>query len=85
MNNQRLVERRDTDEPSGRTAQDIDRFEDEGGPGPEDTRSQRRGDAPEIARPELPLSAACPTCDGTERISEHNRPSGRALPPTRAE
>jgi hypothetical protein len=70
MNNQYWVDRRSTDEVTKRTPHDIDRFEHEGGPGPDDTRQQRRDDPPvvptEIAQPELPLAVACPRCDGKD-------------------
>ena len=70
MNNQSSAERRSTDAVSKRIPQDIDRFENEGGPGPEDTRHQRPDDAPvvpmEVAQPELPLPIACPKCGGEE-------------------
>ena len=63
MTNQNWVDRRLTDEVTKRTPQDIDRFEDEGGPGPQDTRNQRRDDLTETAPPELPRHFACPKCD----------------------
>ncbi len=66
MNNQNWVERRITDEAAKRAPQDIDRFEDEGGPGPEDTRQQRPNDPPERVQPELPRPSACPSCDGND-------------------
>ena len=66
MNNQNWVDRRITDEAAKRTPQDIDRFEDEGGPGPQDTRNLRRDDLTETAQPELPRPSACPSCDGND-------------------
>ena len=63
MTNQNWVDRRLTDEATKRTPQDIDRFEDEGGPGPQDTRNLRRDDLTETAPPELPRPVACPKCD----------------------
>lgn len=68
MKNHSCVELRLTDEVTNPTPLDVDRFEDEGGPDPEDTRHQRRVDPTvvptEIDQPELPLPVACPSCDG---------------------
>ena len=70
MSNQNWDERQFADEATKRTPQAIDRFEDEGGPGPKDTRNQRRDDPPgiptKIAPPELPLAVASPSCDGKD-------------------
>jgi len=66
MNEQNWVERRITDEATKRAPQDIDRFEDGGGPGQQDTHNQRRDVPTEIAQPEMPQPVACPRCDGTE-------------------
>src|SRR5258707_14247241 len=70
INNHYRVERRDSDEVTKRTPQDIDRFEDEGGPGSEDARHQSRDNPPVvpqgIIQPELPLPVACPRCDGKD-------------------
>jgi hypothetical protein len=66
MNNQNWVERRITDEAAKLAPQDIDRFEDEGGPGPEDTRQQHPNDPPESVQPESPRPSACPSCDGND-------------------
>ena len=70
MNNQSAVERRFTDAATKPIPQEIDRFEDEGGPGPADTRQQRPDDAPvvpmEVVQSEMPLPVACPTCGGED-------------------
>jgi len=66
MNTHYRVDRRGNDEVTKRTPHDIDRFEDEGGPGPEDIRHQRRENPSEVAQPKVPLSVACPRCDGKE-------------------
>jgi hypothetical protein len=66
MNNQYFGDPQFTDEITKRTPHDIDRFEDEGGPGPEATRHQRRENPTEVAQPEVPLPVECPRCDGKE-------------------
>ena len=70
MNSQFLAQRRITDAASKCIPQDIDRFENEGGPGPEDTRQQRPDAAPvvpmEVAQLELPQPIAGPKCGGEE-------------------
>ena len=70
MNNHYRDERRDSDEATKRTPHDIDRFEDEGGPGPEDTRHQQHDGPPvvpkEIVQPELPLPVASARSDGKD-------------------
>ena len=67
MNNQNWLERRASDEAAKRTSQDIDRFEDEGGPGPQDTPNQRRDVPTEISQLELARPIASPTHDeGTD-------------------
>jgi hypothetical protein len=70
MNNQSSAEPLFTDAVTKRVPQDIDRFEDEGGPGPEDTRHPRPDNPPivpmEVVQPELPLSIACPKCGGED-------------------
>jgi hypothetical protein len=66
MNNDNWVERRITDEAAKRAPQDVDRFENEGGPGPEDNPKERRADATGIVQPELPRPVASPRCDGTD-------------------
>lgn len=53
MNNERRPGLRSTDPGGNRDSRALDRFEDEGGPGPEDTRDQRR-DAPPSAPTEAP-------------------------------
>ena len=84
MNNQYWAERRMIDAATKRNPQDIDRFEDEGGPGPEDTRHQRPDDAPvvpmEAAQPELPQPIAGPKCGG-EDIPMHEAAWGRRPEP----
>ena len=80
-----MDERAITDEVTKRMPHDIDRFEDEGGPGPEDTRHQRHGPPAiptEIAQPELPLPVACPRCDGKD--IRRKSAEGAPIPPTRA-
>ncbi len=54
MTDQNVVETRVTDEAAKGTLQDIDRFEDEGGAAPENTRAERPDVATEIVHPELP-------------------------------
>jgi hypothetical protein len=70
MNNQSAAERRNTEAVTKPIPQDIDRFEDEGGPAPADTRQQHPDDAPvvpmEVAQPEFPLPIACPKCGGED-------------------
>ncbi len=68
MNSKTAAERRLADATSKPIPQEIDRFEDEGGPGPVDTRQQLLDDAPdvrpEVAQAELSVPVACPKCDG---------------------
>ena len=68
MNNQYFGERAITDEATKRTPHDIDRFEDEGGPGPEDTRHQRDGrrSRRKLPSPNCRYPSQCPKCDGKE-------------------
>jgi hypothetical protein len=70
MNEQSAAERRVTDAVTKPIPQGIERFENEGGPGPADTRQQRPDDAPvvpmEVVQSEMPLPVACPTCGGED-------------------
>ncbi len=70
MNKQSSKERRSTDAVTKCMSPDIDRFEAEGGPAPEDTRHQRSADAPvvptEVSQPEWPLPLVCPKCGGED-------------------
>jgi hypothetical protein len=54
MTDQNVVEARVTGEAVKGTLEDIDRFEDEGGAGPDNTRDERPDVATEIVHPELP-------------------------------
>ena len=87
MNNQNWDERQFADEATKRTPQAIDRFENEGGPGPEDTRNQRRDDPPEIptkiAPPELPLAVASPSCDGKDIRTQSAAGASMAADPSK--
>jgi hypothetical protein len=65
MNKQYWVEQRITEQAAKRTPQDNDRFECEGGPGPQDTRNEPQDVPTEIAQPELTGPVATPTCGGT--------------------
>jgi len=82
MNKQNSVERRITDEATKRTPQDIDRFKDEGGPGPQDTRNQRGDDPTEIAQPEWARPVASPGCDGTDIRMQSTAGAGMAADPS---
>jgi hypothetical protein len=66
MNKQYWVEQRITEQAAKRTPQDNDRFECEGGPGPQDTRNEPQDVPTEIAQPELTGPVATPRCDGTD-------------------
>ena len=54
MTNQNVLETQVTDLATKGTLQDIDRFQDEGGAGPESLRGERPDVATEIVGPELP-------------------------------
>jgi hypothetical protein len=65
MNDQHRDERRSADAIAGRTPEALDRWEDEGGGGREDTRSRRRDESPSLERevaepPELASMTADP-------------------------
>jgi hypothetical protein len=65
MNKHYWFEQRITEQAAKHTPQEIDRFECEGGPGPQDTRNEPQDVPTKIAEPELTGPVATPRCDGT--------------------
>lgn len=80
MNNQSAAEWRVTDAAPEPIPQGIERFENEGGPGPADNRQRRPGDAPlgpvELVQHKVPLPVVCPTKGGEDiRMQEAAGPA----------
>jgi hypothetical protein len=82
MNKQYWDEQRITEQAATRTLQDVDRFECETGPGPQETQIELEDVPTNIAQPESSGPVATPRCDGTDTRVQSDGEAAMAADPS---